>query len=91
MHTYAKTPLSLHWIPDIFNIQIKANVFFTVFRSLRIVGSYVGNRQDAIQALDFAARGKVRTTYEIKGLDSLPQIFDDMKEGKVAGRVVLDL
>lgn len=28
---------------------IKANVFWTVFKALRIVGSYVGNRQDAIE------------------------------------------
>jgi propanol-preferring alcohol dehydrogenase len=33
---------------------IKANVFWTVLKALRIVGSYVGNRQDAIEALDFA-------------------------------------
>lgn len=31
-------------------------VFWTVFKALRIVGSYVGNRQDAIEALDLAAR-----------------------------------
>jgi len=70
---------------------IKANVFFTVFRSLRIIGSYVGNRQDAKQALDFAARGKVKTTYSIRPLASLPEVFEEMKAGKVPGRVVLDL
>lgn len=62
-----------------------------MFRSLRIVGSYVGNREDAKQALDFAAREKVSTTYTIKPLAALPQIYDDMASGKIAGRVVLDL
>lgn len=71
---------------------IKASVFFTVFRSLRIVGSYVGNRADAIQALDFAARGKVTTTVDKElPLESLPQVFDDMSAGKVVGRIVLNL
>ncbi|GAA5902701.1 hypothetical protein JCM5296_001261 [Sporobolomyces johnsonii] len=42
--------------PDSF---IKTNVFWTVLRNIRIVGSYFGNRQDATEALDFAARGDV--------------------------------
>lgn len=72
--------------------QIKASVFFTVFRSLKIVGSYVGNRSDAVQAVDFAARDKVVTTIDkVLPLESLPTIFDDMSAGKVAGRVVLNL
>jgi len=73
------------------NATIKANVFFTVFRSLRIVGSYVGNRRDAIEALDFAARGKVKTTYTVRPLAELPKIYDEMKAGTIPGRVVLDL
>jgi propanol-preferring alcohol dehydrogenase len=71
---------------------IRASVFFTVFRSLRIVGSYVGNRQDAVQALDFAARGKVVTSIDKElPLDALPQVFHDMESGKVVGRIVLNL
>lgn len=51
--------------------HIKANVFFTVFKALRIVGSYVGNRQDAIEALDFASRGKVTPLISIEPLENL--------------------
>ncbi|KAJ9477925.1 Alcohol dehydrogenase 3, mitochondrial [Pseudozyma hubeiensis] len=71
--------------------DIKANVFFTVFRSVRVVGSYVGNRQDAQEALDIAATGKVKTTYKTLGLSQLPQVYDDMQSGKIAGRIVLDI
>lgn len=72
--------------------QIKANVFWTVFRSLRIVGSYVGNRADAIQALDFASRDKVVTTLaQTLPIDKLPEVYEDMAAGKVAGRIVLNL
>lgn len=70
---------------------IKANVFFTVFRSLRIVGSYVGNRQDCIEALDIAARGKVKTEYKTLGLSDLPKVYDAMHSGNLTGRIVLDL
>lgn len=73
------------------NTDIKANVFFTVFRSVRIVGSYVGNRQDAQEALDIAAAGKVRTHFKTLGLSQLPQVYDDMQSGKIAGRIVLDI
>jgi hypothetical protein len=64
---------------------------WTVVRSITVKGSYVGNREDARQALDIAARGRVRTTYRVEPLDKLPEVFQEMKEGRLAGRVVLDL
>jgi len=70
---------------------VKANVFFTVFESKRLVGSYVGNRQDAAEALDIAARGQVKTVYRVQPFSTLPQAYDDMRAGKMTGRVVLDL
>ncbi|PVG00910.1 putative ADH1-alcohol dehydrogenase I [Serendipita vermifera] len=69
---------------------IKANVFWTVFRALRIVGSYVGNRQDAIEALDFAARGKVKAIVKVQPLASLAQVYEGMEKGTISGRIVLD-
>jgi D-arabinose 1-dehydrogenase-like Zn-dependent alcohol dehydrogenase len=73
-------------------LQIKASVFFTVVRSLKIVGSYVGNRMDAIEAVDFAARGKVITTVDkVLPLEALPQVYKDMTAQKVVGRIVLNL
>ncbi|CEQ39894.1 SPOSA6832_01463 [Sporobolomyces salmonicolor] len=68
---------------------IKANVFWTVLRNLHIVGSHVGNRQDAIEALDFAARGKVAPRIEIAPLSKLPEVYDRMDKGLLPGRVVL--
>ncbi|ELU40301.1 hypothetical protein AG1IA_05690 [Rhizoctonia solani AG-1 IA] len=64
---------------------------WTVVRSITVKGSYVGNREDARQALDIAARGRVKTTYRVEPLGALPAVFKEMKEGKLAGRVVLDL
>ena len=46
--------------------------------SKRLVGSYVGNRQDATEALDIAASGKVKTHYKTLPMSALPQVYDDM-------------
>jgi len=60
-----------------------------VGKCLKIVGSAVGNRQDAIEALDMAARGKVKCHYELKALNDINSIFTAMERGEIAGRVVV--
>jgi propanol-preferring alcohol dehydrogenase len=55
------------------NAALAANTFWTVFKSIRIQGSYVGNRQDASEALQLAADGKVTVHYQLKGLDKLKE------------------
>jgi len=71
--------------------KLEASIFFTVFKSLNIKGSYVGNRQDAIEALDIAARGKVKCSFAAKPLKDLTEIFENLEDGKIAGRVVVDM
>ncbi|KAM0753868.1 putative ADH1-alcohol dehydrogenase I [Meredithblackwellia eburnea MCA 4105] len=73
--------------PDTF---INANVFWTVFKALRIVGSYVGNRQDAIEALDFAARGKVKAEIQMDKLENLADVYKRMENYQISGRIVLE-
>ncbi|KAI5828691.1 GroES-like protein [Schizophyllum commune Tattone D] len=68
---------------------LQASIFFTVFKSISILGSYVGNRQDAYEALDIAARGGVVCKYVLKDLPALTSTYDAMQEGKIAGRIVL--
>ena len=53
--------------------NLSADIFFTVIKSISILGSYVGNRQDAREALDIAARGKVKCHYSVKPLSELSQ------------------
>ncbi|KIY64550.1 GroES-like protein [Cylindrobasidium torrendii FP15055 ss-10] len=71
--------------------KLEASIFFTVFKSISILGSYVGNRQDAYEALDIAARGQVKVHYVCKRLPELKATYEGLKEGTVAGRVVFDL
>lgn len=57
----------------------------------KIVGSAVGNRGEAAEVLDMATRGIVKFPIRQVGMSSLQSVFEEMKEGKVAGRVVIDL
>ncbi|KAH9939548.1 GroES-like protein [Amylocystis lapponica] len=52
---------------------LDADIFFTVTKSISILGSYVGNRQDAREALDIAARGRVKCSYALKPLSALEE------------------
>ncbi|KAH7905462.1 chaperonin 10-like protein [Hygrophoropsis aurantiaca] len=71
--------------------KLDASIFFTVFKSISIKGSYVGNRQDAIEAIQIAATGKVKVHYELGRLSDLKEIYEKLENGEVTGRVVLDM
>lgn len=64
---------------------------FLVAKALKIVGVAVGDRREAIETMDFARRGLVTTHYRTAKMYELTDVFRDMEEGKVQGRVVLDL
>lgn len=74
--------------PDAF---LKAPVINTVVRMITIKGSYVGNQQDGVEALDFFARGLIKAPFKLAPLKDLPKIFELMEQGKIAGRYVLEL
>lgn len=52
---------------------LSASVFWIVLKSIRIQGTQVGNRQDAVEALAIAAAGKVRVVYEKKKMGDLKE------------------
>lgn len=62
-----------------------------VAKAIKIVGVAVGNRQEAIETLDLAARGLIKTHFRKEKLENLTEVFQQMKEGELQGRVVLDL
>ncbi|KAJ3160508.1 alcohol dehydrogenase [Geranomyces variabilis] len=69
---------------------IPADIFTVVMQRLTIRGSIVGTRTDAIEALDFAARGLVKVHLETKGLSEIKDVLEEMEQGKISGRIVLD-
>lgn len=62
-----------------------------IAKQLTITGSAVGNRQEAIQTLEFAARGILKTHYQVEKLENLTGVFERMDKGELQGRIVLDL
>jgi len=70
--------------------KISAEVFPTVVKMLTIKGSYVGNRLDTQEAIDFFARGLISAPYKVAKLSELPKIYEMMEKNQIAGRYVLD-
>lgn len=66
-------------------------IFPVVLKRLTIRGSVVGARTDLHEALDFAARGLIRVTREVRKLEEINDVFADLRAGRITGRVVLDL
>ncbi|CAN9223554.1 unnamed protein product [Alternaria alternata] len=69
---------------------LKAPVFETVIKMIRIQGSYVGNRKDSSEAIEFFRRGLIKAPYKVVGLSELQMVYDKMNKGAIAGRYVLD-
>lgn len=66
-------------------------IFATVLNGITVRGSIVGTRQDLQEALDFAAEGKVAATVQTGRLEDINDIFGRMIDGKIEGRIVLDM
>jgi propanol-preferring alcohol dehydrogenase len=69
---------------------LRAPVFETVVKMISIKGSYVGNRLDSAEAIEFFRRGLIHAPYKSIGLSELNKVYEMMHEGKIAGRYVVD-
>lgn len=56
----------------------------------RIVGSAVGSREELREVLQLAAEGKLKCRIERHRLPEIDAIFEQMKSGRIVGRVVLE-
>ncbi|AIY03678.1 Zn-dependent alcohol dehydrogenase [Arthrobacter sp. PAMC 25486] len=66
-----------------------APIFEVVLKGLTIRGSIVGTRQDMEEAIDFYARGLIHPTVATRGLGEINEVLDEMRAGKIDGRVVI--
>lgn len=71
--------------------QFPLDIFTTVLFGLTVRGSIVGTRRDMEECLDFFARGKVTPTFTTRPLADINEIFAEMEEGKIDGRIVMDM
>lgn len=69
--------------------ELPIPIFNTVLNGVTVKGSIVGTRIDMKEALDFAARGKVKAQIETAPLSEVNEVLDKMEAGKINGRIVL--
>lgn len=72
------------------NGMAKSHILNHVGRGLTVKGSYVGGNLDTQEAIDFYARGLVKSQYRLGELSKLEEYYKDMVDGKIVGRVVVD-
>ena len=71
--------------------EIRASISAIVNGELSVRGSNVGTRQDLDEAVAFAARGLVKATIRTVALEEINDVLDEMRKGRIVGRVVLKL
>jgi alcohol dehydrogenase, propanol-preferring len=65
-------------------------VFDSVVKMVTIKGSYVGNRRDTAEALEFFRRGLIDVPFKTIGMSELQKVYSLMRENKIVGRYVVD-
>ena len=71
--------------------EMPVPIFDTVLNGIKLVGSIVGTRKDLQECLQFAADGKVKAIIEVKSISDINEIFSDMEQGEITGRVVISM
>ncbi|MCC3265547.1 alcohol dehydrogenase AdhP [Arthrobacter gengyunqii] len=66
-----------------------APIFDIVLKGLTIRGSIVGTRQDLAEAIDFYDRGLIHPKVSTRNLDEINAVMEELEQGKVDGRVVV--
>jgi propanol-preferring alcohol dehydrogenase len=66
-------------------------IFDVVLKGITLRGSIVGTRSDLKEALEFAGAGKVKANIRVEPLENVNAVFDEMRAGKISGRVVLSV
>lgn len=64
-------------------------IFDVVLKRITLRGSIVGTRRDLAEAIAFAVEGKVKATVAARPLDQVNAVLDDLRAGRIEGRVVL--
>ncbi|WP_197933081.1 alcohol dehydrogenase AdhP [Spirosoma aureum] len=67
------------------------NIFDVTLNRKTIRGSIVGTRQDLVESMALAAEGKVKVHYHTERLEAINKVLNDLKAGRVDGRIVLDM
>jgi len=67
------------------------SIFDTVLNRITIWGSIVGTRKDLQEAIQFAVKRKVKAYVTAAKLEDVNDVFEKMKKGQIAERLVLEI
>ena len=59
-------------------------------RNFHISGCMTSTMEDANKALDYAKHSALKQICEVRPLSQLPESFEQLRKGQVAGRIVID-
>lgn len=68
---------------------VRVPIFQTVLNGTKIAGSIVGTRLDLAEVFELHASGATRVIYETRALEAINDAIEDVEQGRVAARVVL--
>jgi len=66
-------------------------IFDVVLKRITIRGSLVGTRADLQDCLSIAAHRNIRSHAQTEPLEKVNHTLDDLRQGKIKGRVVLTM
>ena len=66
-------------------------IFDVVLKRITVRGSIVGTRRDLAESIAFAVDGKVRATVSARPLEQVNAVLDDLRAGRIEGRVALTM
>ncbi|MDR2976103.1 MAG: alcohol dehydrogenase AdhP [Streptococcaceae bacterium] len=72
------------------NSDMSLSIPTTVFDGVQVAGSLVGTRLDLKETFEFGRRGLVKPIVATRKLEEINDIIDEMKAGKIEGRMVID-
>jgi propanol-preferring alcohol dehydrogenase len=66
-------------------------IFDVVLKRITVRGSIVGTRRDLTESIAFAVEGKVKATVTARPLAEVNGVLDDLRAGRIDGRVALTM
>ncbi|KAE8149513.1 alcohol dehydrogenase [Aspergillus avenaceus] len=62
-----------------------------VIKGLRITGNLIGSLKECMEAVELVRRGVVKPEIKVRKFKELPRVYEKMKKGDIAGRIVLQI
>lgn len=73
------------------DVTLSTAIATIVIKGLKIVGNLVGSMKDTLAALEYVRKGLVQPRIEVRPFRDLPEVYHELEQGDVLGRVVLKI